>query len=146
MVRAVQEMYRLPPPAGCPDRLYRLMRECWQVERSLRPRFVQIVRTLDDDILRAPGAQLGELTRVREVLPVDARAPTQVQLTSTKRFLQRLAGAARLASDQVEECGECFARAGFDNLANLFQLDELDLQYAIGIASPHSRHMQIITL
>ena len=143
VVRALQEMYRLPPPAGCPDRLYRLMRECWQVERSLRPRFVQIVRTLDD-ILRAPAAQLGELTRVREVLPVDARAPTQVQLTSTKRFLQRLqvgGAAARLAPDQVEECGECFARAGFDNLANLFQLDERDLQYAIGIASPHSRQV-----
>ncbi|XP_030631910.1 ephrin type-B receptor 3 [Chanos chanos] len=47
VMNAVEQDYRLPPPMDCPAVLHQLMLECWFKERNMRPRFSQIVSTLD---------------------------------------------------------------------------------------------------
>ncbi|KAK3512441.1 hypothetical protein QTP70_011015 [Hemibagrus guttatus] len=53
VIKSVEEGYRLPAPMGCPAALHTLMLDCWQKERSERPRFCQIVTVLDK-LIRNP--------------------------------------------------------------------------------------------
>ncbi|XP_061655814.1 ephrin type-A receptor 5 isoform X3 [Phyllopteryx taeniolatus] len=53
VIKAVEESYRLPGPMDCPEALYHLMMDCWQRERSNRPKFDEIVCLLDK-LIRNP--------------------------------------------------------------------------------------------
>ena len=53
MIKSVEEGYRLPAPMGCPAALHTLMLDCWQKDRSERPRFCHIVTVLDK-LIRNP--------------------------------------------------------------------------------------------
>ncbi|XP_077167996.1 ephrin type-A receptor 8 isoform X2 [Paroedura picta] len=53
VIQSVEEGYRLPAPMGCPTALHQLMLDCWQKDRSDRPRFSQIVGVLDK-LIRIP--------------------------------------------------------------------------------------------
>lgn len=118
VVRAVQESYRLPPPPNCPDALYKLMLACWRDERSERPKFGKIVEIVDD-MLATPGSDdMRRLSRVREALPVNPRAPTLAQLVSTRHFL---------ASLGLDHYYPEFDRLGYANMSKLFHLDANDL-------------------
>ncbi len=125
VIRAVQELYRLPPPDKCPDSLYKLMLMCWQENRTLRPRFHDIVVLLDD-IIKHPE-KLREQTKIREMMPINHRAPTKIQLTKTKQFLLRL---------NLEQYADNFEKHHLGNMSNLFQLDAKYLSLVIGVHSP----------
>ncbi|MEQ2197098.1 hypothetical protein XENOCAPTIV_022928, partial [Xenoophorus captivus] len=47
--------YRLPPPPDCPSHLHQLMLDCWQKDRSARPRFTDLVSALDK-LIRNPAS------------------------------------------------------------------------------------------
>ncbi|XP_046893140.1 ephrin type-B receptor 3-like isoform X7 [Hypomesus transpacificus] len=71
VINAVEQDYRLPPPMDCPTALHQLMLDCWVKERNLRPKFSQIVATLDKLIRNAASlkvvtssAQSGDLLRI----------------------------------------------------------------------------------
>uniref|UniRef100_A0A8C0H9A4 EPH receptor B1 n=1 Tax=Chelonoidis abingdonii TaxID=106734 RepID=A0A8C0H9A4_CHEAB len=51
----VSQDYRLPPPMDCPAALHQLMLDCWQKDRNTRPRFTEIVNTLDK-MIRNPAS------------------------------------------------------------------------------------------
>uniref|UniRef100_A0A4W5L119 receptor protein-tyrosine kinase n=1 Tax=Hucho hucho TaxID=62062 RepID=A0A4W5L119_9TELE len=51
----VKQDYRLPPPMDCPSALHQLMLDCWQKDRNARPRFTEIVNTLDK-MIRNPAS------------------------------------------------------------------------------------------
>lgn len=53
VMKAINEAFRLPAPMDCPSAIYQLMLQCWQHERSKRPRFSDIVNFLDK-LLRSP--------------------------------------------------------------------------------------------
>ena len=55
VIKAVDEGYRLPPPMDCPSALHQLMLDCWQKDRNARPRFTDIVSTLDK-MIRNPAS------------------------------------------------------------------------------------------
>ncbi|XP_008117005.2 ephrin type-A receptor 5 isoform X5 [Anolis carolinensis] len=55
VIKAVEEGYRLPSPMDCPATLYQLMLDCWQKERNSRPKFDEIVCTLDK-LIRNPSS------------------------------------------------------------------------------------------
>ncbi|CDQ81543.1 unnamed protein product [Oncorhynchus mykiss] len=59
VIKAIDEGYRLPAPMDCPVVLHQLMLDCWEKGRSERPKFGQIVTTLDK-LIRNP-ARLREL-------------------------------------------------------------------------------------
>ena len=52
-MKAINEAFRLPAPMDCPSAIYQLMFQCWQHDRSTRPRFSDIVNILDK-LLRNP--------------------------------------------------------------------------------------------
>ena len=39
VIEALQTGYRMPCPMGCPEKLYKIMRECWKDDAASRPRF-----------------------------------------------------------------------------------------------------------
>lgn len=45
----------MPPPMDCPSALHQLMLDCWQKDRNNRPKFSQIVSTLDK-MIRNPNS------------------------------------------------------------------------------------------
>lgn len=55
VIKAVEESYRLPGPMDCPEALYHLMMDCWQHERTNRPKFDEIVCLLDK-LIRNPSS------------------------------------------------------------------------------------------
>ena len=123
VVRAVQEMYRLPPPPNCPDTIYKLMLHCWQDDRSKRPKFNDIVFMLDE-LLTKYSDELKKPTKFKELLPINPRQPTKVQLTRTRQFLTGI---------KMEKYADSFEIANLGNMSNLFQLDAHDLFYLVGI-------------
>uniref|UniRef100_A0A3P9MHA8 Ephrin type-B receptor 3 n=1 Tax=Oryzias latipes TaxID=8090 RepID=A0A3P9MHA8_ORYLA len=58
VINAVEQDYRLPPPMECPTALHQLMLDCWVKERNLRPKFTQIVATLDKLIRNAASLKV----------------------------------------------------------------------------------------
>lgn len=54
VIKAVDEGYRLPAPMDCPVVLHQLMLDCWEKNRSDRPKFGQIVSSLDR-LIRNPS-------------------------------------------------------------------------------------------
>ncbi|XP_068785379.1 ephrin type-B receptor 4 [Struthio camelus] len=55
VINAIEQDYRLPPPARCPAALHQLMLDCWQRDRNARPRFGDLVGALDK-LIRRPAA------------------------------------------------------------------------------------------
>ncbi|KAK3534618.1 hypothetical protein QTP86_016764 [Hemibagrus guttatus] len=53
VINAIEQDYRLPAPMDCPTALHQLMLDCWQKDRNTRPRFTDIVNTLDK-LIRNP--------------------------------------------------------------------------------------------
>lgn len=53
VMKAINEAFRLPAPMDCPSAVYQLMLQCWQHDRSKRPRFPDIVSILDK-LLKSP--------------------------------------------------------------------------------------------
>lgn len=48
VLQQVEQGYRMPRPAGCPQDLYALMLECWQADESRRLSFEQIHARLEE--------------------------------------------------------------------------------------------------
>uniref|UniRef100_H3CG87 receptor protein-tyrosine kinase n=1 Tax=Tetraodon nigroviridis TaxID=99883 RepID=H3CG87_TETNG len=55
VINAIEQDYRLPPPPDCPASLHALMLDCWQKERANRPRFSEVVASLDR-LIRNPAS------------------------------------------------------------------------------------------
>ncbi|TSM04817.1 Ephrin type-B receptor 2 [Bagarius yarrelli] len=55
VINAIEQDYRLPAPMDCPNTLHQLMLDCWQKDRNNRPKFSQIVNTLDK-MIRNPNS------------------------------------------------------------------------------------------
>ncbi|KFV09808.1 Ephrin type-A receptor 2, partial [Pterocles gutturalis] len=53
VMKAINEGLRMPAPPDCPSAIYQLMLQCWQQERTRRPKFADIVSILDK-LVRAP--------------------------------------------------------------------------------------------
>lgn len=53
VMKAINEAFRLPAPMDCPSAINQLMLQCWQNDRSKRPRFSDIVNILDK-LLQSP--------------------------------------------------------------------------------------------
>uniref|UniRef100_H2V1M5 receptor protein-tyrosine kinase n=1 Tax=Takifugu rubripes TaxID=31033 RepID=H2V1M5_TAKRU len=58
VINAIEQDYRLPPPPDCPTHLHQLMLDCWQKDRSARPRFADLVSALDKLIRNPPSLKI----------------------------------------------------------------------------------------
>ena len=48
VIKQVESGYRLPPPENCPEDVYKLMHDCWEVEPASRPTFSDIAKRLEE--------------------------------------------------------------------------------------------------
>uniref|UniRef100_A0A670JEV9 receptor protein-tyrosine kinase n=1 Tax=Podarcis muralis TaxID=64176 RepID=A0A670JEV9_PODMU len=71
VINAIEQDYRLPPPMDCPAALHQLMLDCWQKDRNTRPRFAEIVNTLDK-MIRNPASlkTVATITAVNTFMPL----------------------------------------------------------------------------
>ncbi|XP_040283938.1 ephrin type-A receptor 4 [Bufo bufo] len=127
VIKAIEEGYRLPPPMDCPIALHQLMLDCWQKERSDRPKFGQIVSMLDK-LIRNPNSlkRTGlEGSRTNTAL-LDPSSPEWSQVVSVVDWLQAI---------KMERYKDNFTAAGYNNLESVVHVNQDDLT-RIGITSP----------
>ncbi|XP_051517010.1 ephrin type-B receptor 4b isoform X2 [Myxocyprinus asiaticus] len=120
VINAIEQDYRLPPPPECPASLHQLMLDCWQKERSSRPRFCAIVSALDR-LIRNP-ASLKITGRIPDGLShplLDQRAPPPLsQCSSVSDWLRAI---------KMERYEESFLQAGFTSFELISQISTEDL-------------------
>ncbi|CAH1117657.1 unnamed protein product [Phaedon cochleariae] len=75
VIKSIEKGYRLPAPMDCPEAIYQLMLDCWQKERTHRPTFQSIVKTLDK-LIRVPDT-LRKIAQNRHHLPYNIPRTTQ---------------------------------------------------------------------
>ncbi|XP_051873294.1 ephrin type-B receptor 3-like isoform X4 [Pristis pectinata] len=70
VINAVEQDYRLPPPMDCPTALHQLMLDCWVKDRNNRPKFAQIVNTLDKLIRNAASLKIVSVANPGDLLRI----------------------------------------------------------------------------
>ncbi|XP_067658531.1 ephrin type-B receptor 1-B-like isoform X1 [Haliotis asinina] len=116
VIKAVEKGYRLPPPMDCPEAVHQLMLDCWQRERSHRPKFTQIVKTLDK-LIRAPEL-LRKIAKPRPHNFIDPNVPDMTQFTSIEDWL---------ISIKMERYIDNFLQAGFTSMDQVCRISVKDL-------------------
>ncbi|GFO42406.1 ephrin type-a receptor 4 [Plakobranchus ocellatus] len=116
VIKAVEKGYRLPPPMDCPEAIHQLMLDCWQKERSHRPKLTQIVKTLDK-LIRAPEL-LRKLAKPRPHNFIDPSTPDMTSLSSVEDWL---------VSIKMDKYLNLFLAAGMSNMDQVRHLTVRDL-------------------
>ncbi|XP_075223132.1 eph receptor tyrosine kinase [Lycorma delicatula] len=121
VIKSIEKGYRLPAPMDCPEAIYQLMLDSWQKERTHRPSFASIVKTLDK-LIRCPDT-LRKIAQNRTANPLAPDAPDMTQFTSVSDWLSSIKMARYL---------ENFERAGITSMEAVVRLTVQEL-IALGI-------------
>ncbi|XP_054691603.1 ephrin type-B receptor 3 isoform X1 [Grus americana] len=119
VINAVEQDYRLPPPMDCPTALHQLMLDCWVRDRNLRPKFAQIVNTLDKLIRNA--ASLKVIASVQSGISqplLDRTVPDYTTFTTVGDWLDAI---------KMGRYKENFVNAGFASFDLVAQMTAEDL-------------------
>ncbi|CAM9101068.1 unnamed protein product [Lampetra planeri] len=119
VINAIEQDYRLPPPMDCPSALHQLMLDCWQKDRNVRPRFTDIVSTLDK-MIRNP-------TSLKAVANIPA-VPSQPLLDRSIPDFNTFSSVEDwLAAIKMSQYRDNFLNSGFTSLQLVAQLTSEDL-------------------
>uniref|UniRef100_A0A4W6CU21 receptor protein-tyrosine kinase n=1 Tax=Lates calcarifer TaxID=8187 RepID=A0A4W6CU21_LATCA len=121
VMKAIDEAYRLPAPMDCPSAIYQLMLQCWQHDRSKRPRFSDIVNILDK-LLRNPES-------LKSICPSACRAPAAATAPCSGPVPEWL------DSIKMGQYSESFSRAGITTMEQVLALRHEDIRN-IGVRLP----------
>ncbi|NWQ75487.1 EPHA4 protein, partial [Columbina picui] len=126
VIKAIEEGYRLPPPMDCPIALHQLMLDCWQKERSDRPKFGQIVNMLDK-LIRNPNSlkRTGSESSRPSTALLDPSSPEFSAVVSVSDWLQAI---------KMERYKDNFTAAGYTTLEAVVHMNQDDLA-RIGITA-----------
>uniref|UniRef100_A0A673XKH3 Ephrin type-B receptor 3 n=1 Tax=Salmo trutta TaxID=8032 RepID=A0A673XKH3_SALTR len=113
VINAVEQDYRLPPPMDCPTALHQLMLDCWVKERNLRPKFSQIVATLDKLIRNAASLKV-----LSQPPLLDRCVPDYTTFTTVGDWLDAI---------KMSRYGDNFLNAGFASFDLVAQMTAEDL-------------------
>uniref|UniRef100_A0A8C3NUK4 Ephrin type-B receptor 2 n=1 Tax=Cyanoderma ruficeps TaxID=181631 RepID=A0A8C3NUK4_9PASS len=119
VINAIEQDYRLPPPMDCPAALHRLMLDCWQKDRNTRPRFSEIVNTLDK-MIRNPASlkTVATITAVPSQPLLDRSIPDFTAFTAVDDWLSAV---------KMSQYRDSFLTAGFTSLQLVAQMTSEDL-------------------
>ncbi|XP_026862687.2 ephrin type-B receptor 3 isoform X3 [Electrophorus electricus] len=119
VINAVEQDYRLPPPMDCPTALHQLMLDCWVKERNLRPKFSQIVNTLDKLIRNAASLKVVTNTQSGASQPLlDRSVPDYSTFTTVGDWLDAI---------KMSRYRDNFLNAGFASFDLVAQMTAEDL-------------------
>lgn len=111
VIKAIEKGYRLPAPMDCPEAIHQLMLDCWQKERSHRPSFVSIVKTLD------------KLICCPETLRKIAASPVHNPFSSSLPDYSSIASVDEwLRSIKMSRYADNFSAAGLVSMADVAKL------------------------
>uniref|UniRef100_A0A3B4AMK3 receptor protein-tyrosine kinase n=1 Tax=Periophthalmus magnuspinnatus TaxID=409849 RepID=A0A3B4AMK3_9GOBI len=119
VINAIEQDYRLPPPMDCPSALHQLMLDCWQKDRNVRPRFTDIVSTLDK-MIRNPTSlkAIANIPAVPSQPLLDRSIPDFNTFSSVEDWL----GAIKMIQYR-----DNFLNSGFTSLQLVAQMTSEDL-------------------
>uniref|UniRef100_A0AAZ3RYZ2 receptor protein-tyrosine kinase n=1 Tax=Oncorhynchus tshawytscha TaxID=74940 RepID=A0AAZ3RYZ2_ONCTS len=119
VINAIEQDYRLPPPMDCPTALHQLMLDCWQKDRNARPKFLDIVNTLDK-MMRNPTSlkAVATITAVPSQPLLGRSIPDFTTFTSVEDWL----GAIKMGQYR-----DTFLGSGFTSLPLVAQITSEDL-------------------
>ncbi|KAK1162412.1 ephrin type-B receptor 3-like isoform X1 [Acipenser oxyrinchus oxyrinchus] len=119
VINAVEQDYRLPPPMDCPTALHQLMLDCWVKDRNLRPKFAQIVNTLDKLIRNAASLKVISSVHSGVSQPLlDRCVPDYTTFTTVGDWLDAI---------KMSRYKENFLNAGFASFDLVAQMTAEDL-------------------
>ncbi|KAJ8008636.1 hypothetical protein DPEC_G00106930 [Dallia pectoralis] len=120
VINAIEQDYRLPPPPECPSSLHSLMLDCWQKERSARPRFANVVSALDRLIRNPASLKITRPDGPGSSQPLlDQRPPPPLSAcSSVSEWLQAI---------NMSRYQNSFTQAGFTSLDVIAQISTEDL-------------------
>ncbi|XP_044203672.1 ephrin type-A receptor 2a [Thunnus albacares] len=127
VMKAINEGFRLPAPMDCPSAIYQLMLQCWQHDRSKRPRFTDIVNILDK-LLRSPES-------LKAIADFDPRVSIRLPSTSGCDGTMFRSVPEWLESIKMSQYNESFARAGITTMEQVLALRHEDIRN-IGVRLP----------
>ncbi|XP_070693970.1 ephrin type-A receptor 2a [Pempheris klunzingeri] len=127
VMKAINEAFRLPAPMDCPSAIYQLMLQCWQHDRSKRPRFSDIVNILDK-LLRSPES-------LKPIADFDPRVSIRLPSTSGCDGIIFRTVPEWLESIKMSQYSESFARAGITTMEQVLSLRHEDIRN-IGVRLP----------
>uniref|UniRef100_A0AAQ6ANJ0 receptor protein-tyrosine kinase n=1 Tax=Amphiprion ocellaris TaxID=80972 RepID=A0AAQ6ANJ0_AMPOC len=127
VMKAINEAFRLPAPMDCPSAIYQLMLQCWQHDRSKRPRFSDIVNILDK-LLRSPES-------LKTIADFDPRVSIRLPSTSGCDGTMFRSVPEWLESIKMGQYNESFARAGITTMEQVLTLRHEDIRN-IGVRLP----------
>ncbi|XP_042363082.1 ephrin type-A receptor 2a [Plectropomus leopardus] len=127
VMKAINEAFRLPAPMDCPSAIYQLMLQCWQHDRSKRPRFTDIVNILDK-LLRSPES-------LKTIADFDPRVSIRLPSTSGCDGTMFRSVPEWLESIKMNQYNESFARAGVTTMEQVLALRHEDIRN-IGVRLP----------
>ncbi|XP_044144609.1 ephrin type-B receptor 3 [Bufo gargarizans] len=119
VINAVEQDYRLPPPMDCPSALHQLMLDCWLRDRNLRPKFSQIVSSLDKLIRNAASLKVTSPTQAgmsQQLL--DRTVPDYTTFPTVSDWLEAI---------KMGQYQENFMSAGFTSFHLVAQMTAEDL-------------------
>ncbi|XP_051713921.1 ephrin type-B receptor 2 isoform X5 [Oryctolagus cuniculus] len=114
VINAIEQDYRLPPPMDCPSALHQLMLDCWQKDRNHRPKFGQIVNTLDK-MIRNPNSlkAMAPLSSGINLPLLDRTVPDYSSFNTVDEWLEAI---------KMGQYKESFANAGFTSFDVVSQM------------------------
>ncbi|XP_048470867.1 ephrin type-B receptor 2 [Rhincodon typus] len=119
VINAIEQDYRLPPPMDCPTALHQLMLDCWQKERNNRPKFGQIVNTLDK-LIRNPNSlkAVTPLTSGVTLPLLDRTVPDFSSFTTVAEWLEAI---------KMGQYKDNFSNEGFTSFDHVSQMTSEDI-------------------
>uniref|UniRef100_A0A672GZ96 receptor protein-tyrosine kinase n=1 Tax=Salarias fasciatus TaxID=181472 RepID=A0A672GZ96_SALFA len=132
VINAIEQDYRLPPPPDCPTHLHQLMLDCWQKDRSARPRFTDLVSALDKLIRNPASLKIVAQEGAGPSYPLlDQRAPLALSpCASVGEWLRAI---------KMERYEDSFLQAGFSSVDQLAQISTQDLLHMGVTLAGHQR-------
>ncbi|NWU54335.1 EPHA2 protein, partial [Dromas ardeola] len=127
VMKAINEGFRLPAPLDCPSAIYQLMMQCWQQERSRRPKFADIVSILDK-LIRAPES-------LKALADFDPRVSIRLPSTSGSEGVPFRSVPEWLESIRMPQYTEHFMASGYSTIEKVLQMTSDDIK-KIGVRLP----------
>ncbi|NXJ54399.1 EPHA2 protein, partial [Spizaetus tyrannus] len=127
VMKAINEGFRLPAPLDCPSAIYQLMMQCWQQERSRRPKFADIVSILDK-LIRAPES-------LKALADFDPRVSIRLPSTSGSEGVPFRSVPEWLESIRMPQYTEHFMASGYSTIEKVLQMTTDDIK-KIGVRLP----------
>ncbi|XP_017557999.1 ephrin type-B receptor 1 isoform X1 [Pygocentrus nattereri] len=119
VINAIEQDYRLPAPMDCPTALHQLMLDCWQKDRNARPRFTDIVNTLDK-LIRNPTSlkAIASIPSIPSQPLLDRSIPDFNTFSSVEDWLSAI---------KMSQYRDNFLNSGFTSLQLVAQMTSEDL-------------------